>query len=1182
MDITAADFNGDDRTDLAIANFSSDDVTILLRSASGNTYQPPGSPISVRTRNDPVSQGSDPVSIASGDFNGDSRVDLAVANQSSKDMIILLGDGAGGFARAPSSPLPLGNQLNSVRAGDFNLDSKLDLAVVGVGLVKIMLGDGGGGFAEAAGSPYAVTPSLVSDVEVKDLSNDGRLDLAITSWPIGSSVAIFLGNGAGGFSRAADVQIPAGTASTSVEAADLNGDDRIDLAVSSSNRTSAFVSIFFGNGMGGFSQSGQTLSLPVSAFHSVTVADFNLDSYPDMAVSSFNTSNATVLLNNQSGGFAAIPAGPLPTGFAPAAVIAEDFNGDGKVDFATANNGSNSVTEYTGNGAGGFAEVGSNPVQEKPIEVAVIDFNSDSLPDLATAAPGSGVVVMTGKGDGIFTQAPGSPFATAGGSGEIETADFNRDNRPDLAVASAGGVSILLRDAASGFTLSGQVSAGGDPVGLAKADFNRDGLIDLAAATSAGSGNVTIMLGNGAGGFVRSSGSPLSGGASPTAIEAGDFNSDGRPDLAVTNQISNGVSILIGDGAGGFASPAQFGTIGQVPWSMAVADFNRDSISDIAVVNLATRSLTVILGDGAGSFSATMDSPIYIEQGPFSIDVGDFDLDGVTDIAVTTGIDNRVRVLLGGGDGSFDAASVVSAPTGAFPVSIAVADFNLDGKMDFATANNLSNDVSVKLSFCSAPPAIVCPSPVQVSHDAGRCSAVVSFDVEVTGVPAPSLLCNPPSGISFPVGTTTVACAASNGVAPDAQCSFTVTVVDDEPPTITTPLSIAAVAEAGRCSAQVTFQAGASDTCSPGITPLCDPPSGSSFPAGATTVNCTATDAAGNRANRSFTITVTDTQAPVITCPQPVATSNDAGLCSATVNFTATAVDNCDSPLAPACSPPSGSSFPIGATTVNCTATDAAGNSANCSFTVAVADAQAPAITCPQAITKSNDAGLCSAIVNFTATAIDNCDGPLAPVCSPPSGTAFPAGVTTVNCSTRDAAGNSASRSFTVTITDTQAPAIACPPDLIAQIGAVNYAAPAASDNCQPVVVCSPPSGSAFPAGVTTVSCTATDAGGNRASCSFTVTTLDICVDNGGSRLGFSSVTGDYLFCCGGVTLRGKGAVSIKGNLVNLRHDALDRRVTAQVDRGKGTGTATAQWPLGVAFCSITDRDIRAGACGCQ
>ncbi|MEW6210684.1 MAG: FG-GAP-like repeat-containing protein [Acidobacteriota bacterium] len=1106
VDLTVADFNGDNRPDLAIANVRSNDVTILLRKASGDLYQPPDSPIEA---------GDEPISIASGDFNSDTRTDLAVANQRSGDLTVFLGDGAGGFSQSPGSPLA--GRPSSVRTGDFNLDGKLDLVVTTVitnpSLVRILLGDGMGGFAEAAGSPYAIAQSPINSVvAVKDLNNDGKPDLAVTSSASNSDVSIFLGNGAGGFTRAADAQIPTGSTPTSVAAADFNGDDRIDLAVSiftnasASGPTSSSLAIFFGNGTGGFSQSGQT-PLPVSGLHSMAVADFDLDAYADLAVTSFTTSNATVLLNNKSGAFTPTPSGPLSSGGSPVAVAAEDFNGDGKPDFAMVNLVSDNVTEYRGDGAGRFAETGSSPVQERPVEVAVIDFNLDNLPDLATAAPGSGVVVLTGKGDGLFEKAPGSPFATGGGSGAIATGDFNRDNRPDLAVASPGGVSILLRDATDGFAQPGgsPLSAGGDPVDLAVADFNRDGLLDFAAATGAGSSNVSVMLGNGAGGFAHAPGSPLTGGASPRAIAAADFNRDGRLDLAVASQISNSVSILIGNGAGGFTpSATPFGTIGQVPDELAVADFNRDSISDLAVVNLITSSLTVMLGNGAGGFNATMDSPIATGPAPTSLAAGDFNLDGIADLAVVTANDDRVRVLLGEGNGSFDATTVPPAPTGSLPFSIAVADFNLDGKPDFATANFSSNDVRVRLSSCSAPPMIICPSPIRVSHDAGRCGAVVFFDVETVGVPAPSLTCLPPSGNLFPVGVTTVSCAASNGIAPDALCSFTVTITDDEFPTVTTPLSIITAAESGRCSALVTFTASASDTCSGVIATSCDPASGSYFPVGATTVTCAATDAAGNTASRSFTVTVTDTQAPVITCPQPIA--------------------------------------------------------------------------------KPNDAGLCSSVVNFTATAIDNCDGPLAPLCNPASGSAFPAGVTTVNCLAKDAADNSASCSFTVTISDTQAPVIACPSNLIAQLGAVSYAAPTASDNCAsaPVVVCSPPSGSIFPAGVTTVSCTATDAAANRASCSFTVTTLDICIESGGSRFGFSSVTGDYILCCGGVTLAGKGAVSIKGNLVNLRHDVADRRVTAQVDRGKGTGTATAQWPLGVTACSIIDRDIKVGVCACQ
>ena len=149
----------------------------------------------------------------------------------------------------------------------------------------------------------------------------------------------------------------------------------------------------------------------------------------------------------------------------------------------------------------------------------------------------------------------------------------------------------------------------------------------------------------------------------------------------------------------------------------------------------------------------------------------------------------------------------------------------------------------------------------------------------------------------------------------------------------------------------------------------------------------------------------------------------------------------------------------------------------------------------------------------------------------------------------------------------------------------INYDPPQASDNCsQPSVVCNPPSGSAFPVGVTTVTCTATDAAGNTAECSFTVRVFDACLQddaNTNAVLLFNTFTGDYFFCFNGTLRSGQGSVTRKGNTFMLVHNTSDRRVQATLDASQNRGTASLQSPPGSAAITITDRDIRNNACNC-
>jgi CSLREA domain-containing protein len=381
---------------------------------------------------------------------------------------------------------------------------------------------------------------------------------------------------------------------------------------------------------------------------------------------------------------------------------------------------------------------------------------------------------------------------------------------------------------------------------------------------------------------------------------------------------------------------------------------------------------------------------------------------------------------------------------------------------------------------------IACPPNQTVNTGTGsaQCGAVVIYPAPTTSGDCGTVTCTPPSGTLFAVGITTVNCATTSG----SSCSFTVTVNDTQPPAITCPANITATANAGENCAVVSYTTPtASDNCA-GATTSCTPPSGTCFPVGTTTVNCTATDAANNTASCSFTVTV-QAAACSITCPQDISRSNNQNQCGAVVNYPApTTTGGCGTVT---CAPISGSLFPVGTTTVNCSST----SGSSCSFTVTVLDNSPPSIVCPTNVITTAASGQCSAPVNYPApTVTDNCSS-VTVACSPPSGSSFPVGITTVNCGAMDASNNTASCSFSVGVNDTQPPAITCPANLTATAASgstsavVSYSTPQATDNCSGATVnCLPPSGSAFPLGATTVVCTGMDISTNSVQCSFTIT----------------------------------------------------------------------------------------------
>ncbi|MCP4569645.1 MAG: HYR domain-containing protein [FCB group bacterium] len=242
-------------------------------------------------------------------------------------------------------------------------------------------------------------------------------------------------------------------------------------------------------------------------------------------------------------------------------------------------------------------------------------------------------------------------------------------------------------------------------------------------------------------------------------------------------------------------------------------------------------------------------------------------------------------------------------------------------------------------------------------------------------------------------------------------------------------------------------------------------------------------------------ITVEDNTPPMANCPANITVNNEQGACGAVVNFTATVTDDCPGATI-SCNPPSGTYFPVGTTVVTCTAYDASGNTDVCTFEVTVIDNELPVATCPGNIAVNNDPGVCGAVVNFTATATDNCPG-VNISCVPPSGSYFPVGVTVVTCTAVDGSFNQDVCTFTVTVTDNEPPVANCPGNMAVNTdpgvceAVVNFTA-TVTDNCPGAsIACVPPSGSVFPLGMTLVTCTALDAYGHQDVCTFEVTVAD-------------------------------------------------------------------------------------------
>jgi len=294
-----------------------------------------------------------------------------------------------------------------------------------------------------------------------------------------------------------------------------------------------------------------------------------------------------------------------------------------------------------------------------------------------------------------------------------------------------------------------------------------------------------------------------------------------------------------------------------------------------------------------------------------------------------------------------------------------------------------------------------------VSYAAPTASDAVDGPVAVS--------CSPASGTTLGLGANVVTCSATDAHGNTAHSGFTVTVIDHTAPAISgTPSNFAVEATSG-AGAVVGYTAPtANDAVDGPVAVICSPASGATLSLGAHVVTCTATDGHGNVASSSFTITVRDTTAPAVTVPANI-TASAANASGATVSYSASASDNVDGSVAATCSPASGSTFALGTTTVTCMATDKAGNVGSSSFTVTVNDTTPPVLTLPANINvqATSDNG---AAVSYAASATDAVDGTVAVNCAPAPGSIFAVGTTTVSCTARDRAGNTALGGFTVTV----------------------------------------------------------------------------------------------------------------------------------------------------------------------
>jgi hypothetical protein len=629
--VTAGDLNGDGRLDLVSANSSTNMVSVLLDNGAGG-YNPPSN----------WSTGSSPRAVVVADFDGDGKQDLAVANNTSSSVSVLYGNGDGTFSVTQS--FNVGNSPQSLVALDLNADGLPDIATANTGGSSVSALRNKGGrtstsFVVASTSLLGYSPRAIA---TGDFNGDNKPDIVVVGNPSSvGAVSVLPGVGDGTLGAAstttANISTPEFKDPRGVVVEDFDGDGILDVLVG--NNADASVIRMKGLGTGKFSI-GTTTGMGTGLV-ALVGADLDGDGYQDL-VGTITADNRVVVLRSKGlsqPGATILPVQSTSGVAAARGVTLVDMNRDGKLDVLTANRASNSTSLLLGDGLGGFTLSSNTALAagSSPAYIAAGDVDRNGTMDFVVANTGaaSGFTVLLGDGNGGMTKVspdisnPVTPLA-------VRLEDFNGDGALDL-LSCGSSVYLRLNSGTGSFGTALAVSAGGVSQGVTVADFNNDGKLDVASANLSTTSTVGVLLGTGAGTFVTPA-KTLGLSGSGRAIASGDFNRDGKVDLAVTVTASSGydLKVLKGNGDGTFdATPLatfNFASTGNLPEWLAVADMDGDGRLDVATVVFASDAVLMWRGDGAGGFSG----PIIwgtADQAQ-AVSVADVNGDGLPDMVV--------------------------------------------------------------------------------------------------------------------------------------------------------------------------------------------------------------------------------------------------------------------------------------------------------------------------------------------------------------------------------------------------------------------------------------------------------------------------------------------------------------------------------------------------------------------
>lgn len=754
--MASGDFNKDGRTDFAVTLATSPSgnygVQVLLGQKDGTLAL--GGLYSVTPSSDILEN------IVAGDFNHDGSLDLVAFDINASNYVIFLGNGNGTFQ--PATVIATGYYETALVATDLNHDGKLDLVAGELygGVIQVILGNGDGTFQ--APVQYSAGSGGIESIAAADLNKDGKLD--VVAMEIYGSVQVLLGNGDGTL-QAPSALVTNSAYPYSVAVADLNNDGKQDIVVGEAGS----IDVFLGNGDGTFGAPIQSTGGSFNYFlTNVVVADLNGDKRMDVIAGGAYA--LTVWLGNGNGTFktARTFGGGYFGGQGFNALLTGDYNNDGKIDVATLPENATLLSIYSGDGDGTLAAgsiVTANPANSYRGAVAG-DFNKDGKNDFATLNNATNSVdVYLGNGSGAFPTI--KKFAVGASAQQIVAADFNGDGNLDLAVTNQNEntVSVLLGGGNGLFQTQKKFATGSYPYGIAAADVNKDGKMDLIVGTSDSPTNVQVLLGNGNGTFQAATSWGAYGGGN-TSVAVADIDGDGNLDIATsTADPYGGFEVLFGAGDGTFSNVVTTTTYANGEYAMAAAQQQPGGLMDVIFgtpggVDVIPSSNLGLVGSASFYFA----NPCI----PVALVVNDFNGDGNPDVAATC--ETGAIVWLGKGDGTFN--TVLNYATSYFldySYGIATSDFNSDGMPDLVTTH-VSGNITTLLSN---PVVEFSASKVNFGKVTVGSSSTRSFTLLNQGQVKLTITSISVAGVAATDYTQTNTCGTSLGVG--GTCKVTVT-----------------------------------------------------------------------------------------------------------------------------------------------------------------------------------------------------------------------------------------------------------------------------------------------------------------------------------------------------------------------------------------------------------------------